>query len=133
MALNTRDLTFEHRLGQQLDLFSQLTENLTLRILHAEERLLSLEKEKSLPKLSFEDSTNQSLKDSEERVKGIKNLLALGEDKIPSILNSLPVENTIEPNEVNLSNQDNFLEQEKDFNEEKDFPSICFGYSLESN
>ena len=129
--------SFEHRLSQQLHSLSELSENLTLRILEIEERLSILENSQSVQQTCIADSTQKLLKESEERFNHLKNLLEIHinadeslklvpdlEDpvlKSPSEVEGLSNESDVQSNlEVNHSE----LEEENDETQYLEDPQI---------
>ncbi len=77
MTITNGKGSFEQRLSQQLHVFSELSELLTLRILELEERCTALEKSKESEEDFKDDSASRLLEDSEQRVRHLQDLLDL--------------------------------------------------------
>ncbi len=125
MALSRQSESFTPRLIKQLHGFSELEENLTIRVLDLEERLETLERSISsrLDPLK-QEKLQDLLEESEERIQILKNLLQKQEDISESILENKIKNQNIQndhpcdqiPIEDDLLSENNY-EEEQDFSD----------------
>ncbi len=106
MKKNDQNSAFEQLLCQKLLELSQLSETLTLRILEAEERFDNIKGNKKIFESSSKHLSRQLLQESEEKLRNLKNLLA-----VDHAIRSLPkTSGSASPQENNLSQQNNDIE-----------------------
>ncbi len=75
MAIREQQASFEAKISQQLHLFSELSEMLTLRVLDLEERFKAFEISSHSQLNSQIEKTSELLRDSEEKMRNLQSLL----------------------------------------------------------
>ncbi len=105
MAIRTTEASFEERLSNQLQLFSELSESLTLRVLDLEERFNALESSQNFKTSSEMEKTKKLLVDSAERVRHLQVLLQEDQEDRNSLL-------LMDQKEVIVSNSQSFGEDD---------------------
>ncbi len=77
MELTKKDPSMEQRVTEQLHLFSELSETLTLRLLELEERFAALERSQSSTEKISDQNFQDLMRLTEEKLRGAQSLLTL--------------------------------------------------------